>query len=192
MTGRILIAVVLTLGAVAGVRLWNAHLIAQGDAQGAGRVQTEWNTAEAKRLAADATARMEAAQKRADAEAAERDQEQAKQIEAERIAHEQAQREQAQRNALAVAESRNRSLHTTIAQLNANAAAAKLSDTGPQSCTASDIDGATAARTALGECSSRYTALGGVADKLSGQVSGLQDYVRSVIKPGQAGGTDGL
>ena len=61
MTGRILIAVVLTLGAVAGVRLWNAHLIAQGDAQGAGRVQTEWNTAEAKRLADDATARMEAA-----------------------------------------------------------------------------------------------------------------------------------
>ena len=191
MTGRILIAVVLTLGAVAGVRLWNAHLIAQGDAQGAGRVQTEWNTAEAKRLADDATARMEAAKKRALAEAAERTQEQAKQQEAERIAHEQAQREQAQITALAVAESRNRSLHTTIAQLNADAAA-RLSRTGPQSCTASDIDAATTARTALGECSSRYTALGGVADKLSGQVSGLQDYVKSVIKPGQAGGTDGL
>ena len=191
MTGRILIAVVLTLGAVAGVRLWNAHLIAQGDAQGAGRVQTEWNTAEAKRLADDATARMEAAKKRALAEAAERTQEQAKQQEAERIAHEQAQREQAQITALAVAESRNRSLHTTIAQLNADAAA-RLSSTGPRSCTASDIDAATTARTALGECSSRYTALGGVADKLSGQVSGLQDYVKSVIKPGQAGGTDGL
>jgi phage protein D len=191
MTGRILIAVVLTLGAVMGVRLWNAHLIAVGDAQGADRVQTEWNTAEAKRLAAEATARMEAAQKRAVAEAAERDQEQAKQIEAERIAHEQAQREQAQSNALAAADSRNRSLLTTIAQLNADAAA-RLSSTGPQSCTSADIDAATTARTALGECSSRYTALGGVADKLSGQVSGLQDYVRTVIKPGQAGDVDDL
>ena len=191
MTGRILIAVVLTLGAVMGVRLWNAHLIAVGDAQGADRVQTEWNTAQAKRLAAEATARMEAAQKRTVAEAAERSQEQAKQIEAERIAHEQAQREQAQRDALAAADSRNRSLHTTIAQLNADAAA-RLSSTGPQSCTASDIDAATTARTALGECSSRYTALGGVADKLSGQVSGLQDYVRTVIKPGQAGDVNDL
>ena len=191
MRGRILIAVVLTLGAVMGVRLWNAHLIAVGDAQGADRVQTQWNTAEAKRLAAEATARMEAAQKRTVAEAAERSQEQAKQIEAERIAHEQAQREQAQRNALAAADSRNRSLHTTIAQLNADAAA-RLSSTGAQSCTSADFDAATTARTALGECSGRYTALGGVADKLSGQVSGLQDYVRMVIKPGQAGDVDDL
>ena len=191
MTGRILIAVVLTLGAVMGVRLWNAHLIAVGDAQGADRVQTQWNTAEAKRLAAEATARMEAAKKRTVAEAAERSKEQAKQIEAERIAHEQAQREQAQRNALAAADSRNRSLHTTIAQLNADAAA-RLSSTGAQSCTSADFDAATTARTALGECSGRYTALGGVADKLSGQVSGLQDYVRMVIKPGQAGDVDDL
>ena len=191
MTGRILIAVVLTLGAVLGVQLWNAHLIAKGDAQGADRVRTEWNTANTQRQADEAKGRMEAAQKRAIAEVAERDQEQAKQIEAERIAREQAQREQAQSAALAAAESRNRSLHTTIAQLNANAAA-RLSSSGPQSCTASDIDAATTARTALGECSGRYTALGGVADKLSGQVSGLQDYVRMVIKPGQAGDVDDL
>ena len=192
MTGRILIAVVLTLGAVMGVRLWNAHLIAQGDAQGAGRVQTEWNTSDAKRLAAEATTRMEAAQKRSVAEANARTEEQAKQIEAERIANEQAQREQASRTALDTATARNRSLLTTIAQLNANAAAAKLPDTGPQSCTAADIDAATTARTALGECSSRYTALGGIADRLSGQVTGLQDYVKSVIQPGQTGDSDGL
>ena len=190
MTGRILIAVVLTLGAVMGVRLWNTNLIAQGDAQGAGRVQNEWNISEDKRLAAEATARMEAAKKSAAAETKARTEEQAKQIEAERIAHEQAQREQAQRTSLAAAESRNRSLHTTIAQLNANAAAAKLSGTGAQSCTSADVDAATTARTALGECSSRYTALGGVADRLSGQVTGLQDYVRSVTLSGQAGGTD--
>lgn len=191
MTGRILIAVVLTLGTVLGVQLWNAHLIAKGDAQGADRVRTEWNTANTQRQADEAKGRMEAAQKRAIAEVAERDQEQAKQIEAERIAREQAQREQAQSAALAAAESSNRSLHTTIAQLNANAAA-RLSSPGPQSCTAGDIDAATTARTALGECSSRYTALGGIADRLSGQVTGLQDYVKSVIQPGQTGGSDGL
>lgn len=191
MTGRILIAVVLTLGAVTGVKLWNQHLIAKGDAQGADRVRTEWNTADTKRLATEATARMEAAQKRAAAEDAERTKEQAKQQEAERIAHEQVQREQAQSAALAAAESRNRSLHTTIAQLNADAAA-RLSSSGPQSCTAADIDAATTARTALGECSSRYTTLGGVADRLSGQVTGLQDFVRSVTQSGQAGGADGL
>ena len=192
MTGRLLIAVVLTLGAVLGVQLWNAHLIAKGDAQGADRVRTEWNTADTQRLADEAKARMEAAQKRAIAEVAERNQEQAKQIEAERIAHEQAQREQAAHTALDTATARNRSLLTTIAQLNANAAAAKLSSSGPQSCTTADIDAATTARTALGECSSRYTALGGIADRLSGQVTGLQDYVRAVIQPGQTGGSDGL
>lgn len=191
MTGRLLMAVVLTLGAVLGVQLWNAHLIAKGDAQGADRVRTEWNTANTQRQADEAKARMEAAQKRAIAEVAERDQEKAKQIEAERIAREQAQREQAQSAALAAAESRNRSLHTTIAQLNANAAA-RLSSPGPQSCTAADIDAATTARELLGECSSRYTALGGIADRLSGQVTGLQDYVKSVIQPGQTGGSDGL
>ena len=191
MTGRILIAVVLTLGAVMGVRLWNAHLIAQGYAQGAGRVQTEWNISDAKRLAAEATTRMEAAQKRSVAEANARTEEQAKQIEAERIANEQAQREQASRTALDTATARSRSLLTTIAQLNANAAA-RLSSPGPQSCTTADIDAGTTARTALGECSSRYTALGGVADRLSGQVTGLQDYVRSVTHSGQAGGTDGF
>lgn len=191
MTARILIAMVLTLGAVMGVRLRNAHLIAQGDAQGSARVRTEWNTADTKRQADEAKARMQAAQKRALAEVAERDLEQAKQKEAERIAHEQVQREQAQNSALAAAESRNRSLHTSIAQLNANAAA-RLSSPGPQSCTAADIDAATTARTALGECSNRYTALGGIADRLSGQVTGLQDYVRSVIQPGKAGGADGL
>ena len=191
MTGRILMAVVLTLGAVMGVQLWNTHLIAKGDAQGADRVRTEWNTANTQRQADEAKARMEAAQKRAIAEVAERNQEQAKQIEAERIAREQAQREQAARTALDTATARNRSLLTTIAQLNANAAA-RLSSPGAQSCSARDIDAGTTARELLGECSSQYTALGGIADRLSGQVTGLQDYVRAVIKPGQAGGADGL
>lgn len=191
MTGRILIFWVLAFCAGTGLRLWNAHLIAQGDAQGSQRVQLAWDHAEAKRQAAESDARAKAALKRAADETAIRLVEQAKQKETERVAHEQAQREQAARTALDTATALNRSLHTTIAQLNANAAA-RLSSTGPQSCTAADIDAATTARTALGECSSLYTALGGIADRLSGQVTGLQDYVKSVIQPGQTGGSDGL
>ena len=180
MTGRILIVILITLAAVFGVRAWNSHLVAQGDAQGANRVQQAWDQADANRKAAESDASAKAALKRAADETAARADEQAKQKETERIAHEQVQREQAQSAALAVAESRNRSLHTTIAQLNANAAA-RLSSPSPQSCTTADIDAATTARTALGECSSRYTALGGVADRLSGQVTGLQDFIRSTV-----------
>lgn len=176
MRARILLAILITLATVFGVRAWNSHLVAQGDTQGAKRVQQAWDQAKA----AESEARAKAALKRAADETAARLAEQAKQKETERIAHEQAQREQASRAALDTATSRNRSLLTTIAQLNANAAAAKLSGPGPQSCSAADIDGATTARNALGECSSRYTALGGITDKLSGQVTGLQDYIRFV------------
>ncbi|CAM4355355.1 DUF2514 domain-containing protein [Comamonas aquatilis] len=170
---KAVLIVIATLAAVLGLRAWNGHLVAQGDAQGAARVQQAWDQADDKRKATES-------QQRAEAELAQREAETAKQKETERIAHEQAQREQASRAALDTATSRNRSLLTTIAQLNANAAAAKLSGLGPQSCSTADVDGATAARNALGECSSRYTALGGVADKLSGQVTGLQDYIRFV------------
>ena len=177
MSGRIWIAVLVTLAAVFGVRAWNAHLIGQGDAQGAQRVQAAWKQAEAKALA-------QAASKRAADEAAARTAELAKQKEVERIANEDAQREQAARAALAAATDRNRSLLTTIAQLNANAAAAKLSSSGAQSCTATELDAGTAARNALGECSSRYTTLGGIADRLSNQVMGLQDYIKKTALEG--------
>lgn len=190
MKSRILIAVVVTLAAVFAVRTWNSHLVALGDAQGAKRVQQAWYQAEAKRKAAEADAHAQAALKRAADEAAARATEQAKQKETERIANEQAQREHASRTALAAAADRNRSLLTTIAQLNSDAAA-RLSSSGAQSCTAADIDAATAARTALGECSNQYTAVAGVADKLSNQVTGLQDYVRSVSSSNQARGGNG-
>ena len=179
MSSRVVAAIPLAVGAVLGVQAWNTHLVAKGDAQGAQRVHSEWKAAEAKREG-------EAARLQAENERSERTKEQAKQQEAERIAREQLQREQAMRRAIADADARNRSLHTTIAQLNADAAA-RLSTAGPQSCTTADIDGATTARTALGQCSSRYTAVAGVADQLAGQVAGLQDYVRSV----QTGGADG-
>lgn len=179
MSSRVVAAILLALGAVLGVQAWNTHLVAKGDAQGAQRVHSEWKAAEAKREG-------DAARLQAENERSERAKEQAKQKEAERIAREQVQREQAMRSAMAAADARNRSLHTTIAQLNADAAARVPSD-GQAACSATDIDGATAARNALGQCSSRYTAVAGVADQLAGQVAGLQDYVRSV----QTGGADG-
>lgn len=177
--------VIATLAAVLGLRAWSGHLVAQGDAQGAARVQQAWDQAEGKRKAAESAASAKAALERAADESAARAAEHAKQKETERIAHEQAQREQASRDALDSATSRNRSLLTTIAQLNANAAAAKLSGASPQSCTAADVDGATAARNALGECSSRYTTLGGIADRLSNQVIGLQGYIKANVLEGE-------
>ena len=182
MSARILIAVVLTLGAVVGVRLWNAHLVAQGDHQGADRVRTEWNTADAKRAADEAQARMRAAQQLAIKERETREQEQAQQQAAERIARDQALREKALRDAAASADARNRSLHSTIAQLNANAmaAAAHVPGTSQSACSSSEPDGATTARNALGQCSSRYAAVAVVADRLSSQVTGLQDFVQTL------------
>lgn len=193
MTARLLIAVVLTLGAVMGVRLWNAHVLAQGDAQGAQRVQTAWNTAEAKRQANEALARMEAAQQLAERERQEREQEQLLQQQTDRIAHEQAQREQALRTAVAAADSRHRSLLSTIAQLNANAAAASadLPGTGPVASSCASADATRSARELLGQCSGRYAAVAAAADQLTSQVTGLQDYVRAVA-PATAGGADGL
>ena len=186
MTARLLIAVVLTLGAVFGARLWNAHVLARGDTQGAQRVQTAWDTAEAKRQADEALARMAAANHQAELERQEREREQLLQQDAERIAHEQAQREQALRTAVAAADSRHRSLLSTIAQLNANAAArADMPGTGQAASSCPGPDAASAARTALGQCSGRYAAVAAVADRLSGQVSGLQDYVRAVAPANQ-------
>lgn len=190
MTGRILLAIVITLAAVFGVRAWNSHLVAQGDVQGSQRVQQAWDKAEATRKAKEAQASAQAALQRAAAEAAQRTAEQAKQKEAERIAHEQAQREQASRAALDAATASNRSLLTTIANLNADAAA-RLSSPGAQSCTTADIDAAARARAALGECSSEYTAVAGVADQLTDKVTGLQDFVRSVSSSNQARGGNG-
>ena len=163
-------------------RVWNAHLVAQGDHQGAERVRTEWSTVEAKRAADEAQARMRATQQLAIKERETRAQEQAQQQVAERIARDQAQREKSLRDAAVSADARNRSLHSTIAQLNANAMATVAHVPGaPQSaCSSTELDGGTAARNALGQCSSQYAAVAVVADRLSSQVTGLQDFVQTL------------
>lgn len=182
MSVRIWITSALVLATVLGLRAWNAHLVALGDAQGAERVQGQWQAADAQRKQEQAQAEAQVAQERADLERQARQQEQVKQREAERIAREQANREAALRTAVSAADARNRSLHTTIAQLNADATA-RLSGTAASTCTASDIDAAATARNALGQCSSRYAAVAATADQLSVQVTGLLDFIQSTTAP---------
>lgn len=183
MSVRMVISVVLSLAAVLAVRAWNAHLVAVGDAQGADRVRTEWATADAKRRADELQAWAQAAQRQARAEAAARDDEQAKQIQAERIAREQIQREGALRTALGRADARNRSLLDTIAYLNAQYApgAVGVPGTGQDAGAAALADAARTARELLGSCSRRYAAVAADADRLAIQVTGLQDFVRTVV-----------
>lgn len=187
MSLRILTAVVLTLGALMAVRAWNAHLMAVGDAQGAQRVRTEWATAEAKRRADEMEAWAAASRKRAQNEAIAREEEQAKQIQAERIAREQAQREGALRAALGRADARNRSLLDTIVQLNAQLAPGgnDMPGASQSAGTAALVDAARTARELLGSCSRRYAAVAAEADRLGTQVSGLQDFVRTVVPTAQ-------
>lgn len=187
MTLRIVAAVVLALGAVMAVRSWNAHLVAVGDAQGAQRVRTQWETADAKRRADELQAGADAAQERARAEFAARELEQAKQIQAERIAREQAQREGALRASLGRADARQRSLLDTIDQLNEQLGAQRapggdgVPGTGPGADTTAIVDAARTARELLGGCIRRYAAVAAAADQLSAQVTGLQDFVRTVV-----------
>lgn len=194
MSLRFLIAVVITLGAVMGVRAWNAHLIAEGYAQGSRAVRTEWDTAEAKRRGDEMEAAALASQKQAEAEAAARAAEQTKQINAERIAREQAQREGALRTALDRASARNRSLLDRIAAFDARdaAAAADVSGAAPDARAIAFAHEAATARQLLGRCSQRYAELGADADGLRIQVMGLQDYVMGVVAPAAMGASNGL
>ena len=183
---RPLIAAVLALGAVFAVQGWQAHIHAQGDAAGAARVQQLWDTDTTRRNADTLAAHLAAQQ-------ALRAQEAAYQQEAERIAHETAQREAQLRAAGAAADARVRSLHTTIAQLNANAAAfADVPGTSAGACAAAHPDAAATARELLGACSQRYAAVAAAADQLGGQVTGLQDYVRATAQAQATGGGDGF
>lgn len=189
---RVLIAVVLTLGAVMGVRAWHAHLIAEGYAQGSKAVRTEWGTAEAKRQADDMEAAALASRAQAEAERLAREAEQTKQLQAERNAHVQAQREAGLRSALARAESRNRGLLDTIAQLNARTFV-DVSGATPNASAAAFAHEAATARELLGRCSGRYAELGAEADGLRVQVMGLQDYVNGVLAPAAVEGvSDGV
>ena len=183
MSYRTLAIVVATLGALLAVKAWNEHLIAEGDTQGALRVQTQWDTAEAKRRADIKEAEARAAIEQAEAERKTRIDEQAKQKQAERVANEQANREATLRASLTRAESRNRGLLDTINELNLRARARAAADVPGASSDASTnavVDEATTARELLGQCSQRYTGVAAAVDGLRVQVIGLQAFVADV------------
>ena len=54
MSARLIAAGVLICAAIVGVKVWQSHLVATGDSQGAGRVQAAWDAQENDRSAATA------------------------------------------------------------------------------------------------------------------------------------------
>lgn len=152
--------------AIAGVKLWQSHLVSKGDAQGATRVQHAWDTQENERNAA--TAHDNATKFR----------------NAERTAHEDAQREATRRARDAAAVAAVRSLHTEIARLNSRPNPYPAGD----ACLAACAGEAATARELFGESAGAYQELAAEADGLRDQVTGLQDFAHAVCRAGQSGG----
>ena len=153
--------------AIAGVKLWQSHLISKGDTQGAARVQHAWDSQENARNAA--TARDNATKFR----------------NAERTAHEDAKREAARRARDAAAVAAVRSLHTEIARLNSRPDPYPAGDAGLAACAGE----ARTARELFGESAGAYQELAAEADGLRDQVTGLQSFARHVCGAGKTGGT---
>ena len=166
MNGRALVIAAAILGAIAGVKLWESHLIAKGDAQGAARVQAAWDAQEDARN--QATARDNAIKFR----------------NAERTAHEDAKREAARAARDAAAAAAVRGLRAEIARLNARPDPYQAGDAGLAACAGE----AATARELLGESSGAYQELAAEADGLRDQVIGLQQFARDVCRAGTSGG----
>ena len=167
MTARLIAVGLLICAAIVGVKAWESHLIAKGDARGAARVQADWDTQENARNAA--TARDNATKFR----------------NAERTAHEDAKREAARRARDAAAVAAVRSLHTEIARLNSRPDPYPAGDAGLVACAGE----ARTARELFGESAGAYQELAAEADGLRDQVTGLQSFARHVCGAGKTGGT---
>ena len=151
--------------AIVGVKFWQSHLISQGDAQGAARVQAAWDAQENARNAA--TARDNATRFR----------------NLERTAHEDAKREAARRVRAAAAADAVRGLRDEIARLNSRPHPYPAGDAGLAACAGE----AATARELHGESAGAYQELAGAADELRDQVVGLQDFAARVCRAGTGG-----
>ena len=160
MSVRLIVVGVLICAAILGVKAWESRLISKGDARGAARVQHAWDTQERDRNAA--TARDNAARFR----------------NAERTAHEDAQREAARRARDAAAAAAVRGLRAEVARLNSRPDPYAPGDAGLAACAGE----ARTARELFGESSSAYQELAAEADGLRDQVTGLQDFARTVCR----------
>ena len=161
---RLIASALLLAAALWGVLAWRSHLVAQGDAQGAARVQAAWDAQESARNAA--TARDNATKFR----------------NAERTAHEDAQREATRRARDVVAAAAVRSLRAEIARLNDRPDPYPAGDAGRAACASE----ARTARELFGESSGAYQELAAEADQLRDQVMGLQSFAREVCHAPQA------
>ena len=160
MSVRLIVVGVLICAAILGVKAWESRLISKGDARGAARVQHAWDTQERDRN--EATARDNAAKFR----------------NAERTAHEDAQREAARRARDAAAAAAVRGLRAEVARLNERPDPYAPGDAGVAACAGE----ARTARELFGESSSAYQELAAEADGLRDQVTGLQDFARTVCR----------
>ena len=158
MSVRLIAAALLCAAALWGVLAWRSHLIATGDTQGAARVQAAWDAQENARNAA--TARDNATKFR----------------NAERTAHEDAQRETARRARDVAAAAAVRSLRNEVARLNSRPHPYAQGDAGLAACAGE----AASARELFGESAAAYSELAATADELRDQVTGLQDFARTV------------
>jgi len=161
---RLIASALLLAAALWGVLAWRSHLVAQGDAQGAARVQAAWDAQESARNAA--TARDNATKFR----------------NAERITYEDTKREAARRARAAAATAAVRSLRAEIARLNSRPDPYPAGDAGLAACAGE----ARTARELFGESSGAYQELAAEADGIRDQVTGLQDFAHTVCRAPQA------
>ena len=160
MSVRLALTFGLVLAAALGIKLYGAHLVAKGDAQGAARVQQAWDADETRRSAATA---LDNATKFRNAE---------------RVSNENAQREAARKAADAAAGASMRSLRAEITRLSRRPDPYPAGDAGIAACARE----ATTARELFGESTDAYSGLAAEADELRDQVAGLQDFARSVCR----------
>jgi hypothetical protein len=161
-----------------GIDRWRTQLVAQGDKQGAERVQAAWDRAERDRATQHAR-QLEQAQ-RVETAAARA---------AEGVADDQARRESALRTRVARLDARVRELQQLLAA-GAGAAAGVPGATAGAGAAAGAGE-TCVARELLGACGERYAAVAADADALREQVIGLQQFAAKACKAGAAGAGGG-
>lgn len=165
---RLLLAAALAAAVVAGAGAIRAHYVAQGDAQGALRVQSKWD---AQKLVDQAESLRLVRLANADQLVKFRN--------SERNAHEQATRQAATARRAAATAAADGRMQLAIETLNQRDRAAAEGDTGA----AALVVKATVARELLGSCTAAYREVAAEAAGLRDQVVGLLNDANHVCRP---------
>ena len=162
-----LLYVGLAAAVLLGIRAIRASDVNKGDAQGAARVQTQWNA----QKAVDQAKTLELERERnADQLLKFRN--------AERISDDQAKREAAREQRITAGNALADRLRNTIDRLNRR----DLSEAGSDPRSIALAKGAATARELFGSCTQSYRGLGAEADRLRNQVAGLLDDAMFVCR----------